>query len=172
MKNNALATATALLLAAYPLRQASAQSSGSLAVGSRYHVDHSAYEALPFTGNFSAAAAYEFHDEAGYWQVALDYVPAFMGSNAVDAVYTPQLNLVFNDGIWRGGAGVLNSYVDQADSTDPWTGFYWQFMAGINLPLQKLDFDLMVFYVFENWRTLREFDLKDLEFGVWLNFDL
>jgi len=135
-------------------------------------VDHSAFEALPFTGNFSAAAAYQWHEEAGYWQVALDYVPAFTGSNAVEAVYTPQLNLIFNDGIWRGGAGVLNSYIDRGDNADPWTGFYWQFIAGINLPVKHVDFDLMVFYVFENGRALREFDLKDLEFGIWLNLSL
>jgi len=172
MKTIALITA-ALILAAVPCREATASSSSIVTVGSRYHVDHSVFAELPFTGNFSAVAGYEWHEEAGYWQVALDYVPSVVGTNStLEGVYTPQLNLIFNDGIWRGGAGVMNTHFKEGSNPGRWTGFYWQFIAGINLPLKQYDFDLLVFYVFEDAKSLRHFDLNDLEFGLFLNFNI
>jgi hypothetical protein len=165
-------TAFLLLAAAIPLQPARAATSSSAALGARYHVAHSSFPSYPYGGDFSYAAAYQWQEDAGYWQLALDYAPKVTGTNGLDAVWTPQLNLIFTDRMWRGGGGVLTSYGTGGGKKPRWSPFYWQVMAGLNLPVQSFTLDLMVFYVFENPKTFKNFDFNDLEFGVWLNFPL
>jgi hypothetical protein len=170
----ALALALVLLapVAAPAASRGTQAATGSAAVGTRYHVDHTVFEAYPYGGDFAYGAAYEWHEDAGYWQAAMDFAPRVQGTNNLRSVWTPQLNLIFNDGVWRGGGGVLNSYLTDKANQTRWTGFYWQFMAGLSLPIQRFSVDVMTYYVFANTKALKEFGFNDMEFGLWLNIPL
>lgn len=140
-------------------------------LGARQHVDHSTYTELPFNdGDLSYGIAYEYHEGQAYWQIALDYAPDITGTNFVDSVLTPQLNLIFEDRAWRGGLGILTSYI-VSDDDDDWTDIYWQFLFGIHLGMSKnIQLDVFAYYPFEGWAEIGEFDGKDIEFGGWLHF--
>lgn len=143
--------------------------------GIRYHSAHSAFtseEGWPYSeGDISYAGAYQWHEEAGYWQLAVEYTSLADGSNTADYAVTPQLNLVFNDGIWRGGIGVLDTYLQDKDGEGEWSGIYWQLLAGLSFPLYKtFTVDVFSAYPFKEWARLKEFKWADLEFGGWVNF--
>lgn len=145
------------------------------AAGIRYHSDHSAFtaeEGWAYTeGDISYTGAYEWHEEAGYWQLAVEYTPLSDESNIVDYAVTPQLNLVFNDGVWRGGVGILDTYLQPQDGEGEWSGIYWQLLAGLSFPLYKtFTVDVFSAYPFKEWGRLRDFKWADLEFGGWVNF--
>lgn len=146
--------------------------SGSvISAGTRYHINHSIFEELPFDdGDFSYCLAYEYHEDAGYWQIGVDYAPDVTGAESTDYVITPQINLVFKDGIWLGGVGALRSYINDETAGGDWIDLYWQLLLGVQLPLFGLKVDLQTYYTFEEWDKVDEFDTDDLEFGVWLNF--
>ena len=137
----------------------------------RKHVDHSAFADRPFgDDDISYGVAYEYHEEKACWQLALDYAPDVEGTNGVDYVLTPQLTLIGKDRLWRGGLGVLTSYVS-ADDDDDWTGLNWPFLLGIHLGQpRRLGLDLSTYYVFEKWSDIGEFDWDDIEFGGRLSF--
>lgn len=145
---------------------------GGVSVGARRHVDHTAFDDLPFGGgDLSFSAAYEHHENVGYWQLGISYAPDLTGEPASDYALTPQANLIFKDKFWRGGLGILGSYIrDNAGNSD-WTDLYWQFIVGAHLPaLIGLQIETYTYYVFEEWKELDEYELKDMEFGVSLNF--
>lgn len=140
-------------------------------VGVRHHADHSVYTELPFDdGDLSYGIAYEIHENEAYWQLAVEYAPDISGTNAVDFAVTPQLNLLFEDRGWRGGLGVLTSYV-AGDDDDEWTDLYWQFIFGFHFGTsRKPEIDVLVYYPFESWSDIGDFDAQDIEFGLWLCF--
>jgi hypothetical protein len=142
------------------------------ALGARVQVEHSVFEELPFGDNdLTYALAYEYHEKIGYWQAAVAFTPDIDGAGSVDYAITPNLNLIFKDKIWRGGIGLLASYLDGGDDGTDWTDAYWQFILGVSVPLAgRLSLDVHSYYVFENWDALDEFDVDDLEFGGWLSF--
>lgn len=134
-------------------------------------MDHSVFTEYPFgDDDFSARVAYEYHEKGAYWQLAMDYVwdPSAVGS--LDYILTPEINVIFKDNLWRGGLGVLSSYTSGA--TDDWTDIYWQFLAGIHLPMFTLDVKLDVAYVFKDWGDVSDFDTDDLEYIISASFDL
>lgn len=149
----------------------SAKGEQRYAVGVRKHVDHSAFYDRPFgDGDISYGVAYEYHEEKVFWQLALDYTPDVEGTNGVDYVLTPQLTLIAKDRLWRGGVGVLTSYVS-ADDDDDWTGLNWQFLLGIHLGQPgSLGLDLSTYYMFEKWSAIGDFEWDDIEFGGRLSF--
>ena len=140
-------------------------------VGGRYHVEHSEFEELPFgNGDIGYGLVYEYHDRTAYWQIALSYAPDITGTNGVDSVLTPQINLVLEDAFWRAGAGLLSSYVQRDDGGSDWTDPYWQLILGIGLPLFSLDLDVHAYYTLESWSDIDQFDPDDIEYGAWLTF--
>lgn len=143
-------------------------------VGARRHVEHSVFDQLPFdAGDISYGVAYEYHEDAAYWQIALSFCPHPRGAsatNSVDYVYTPQLNLVFRDGIWRGGLGILTSYLKPDEGESEWTSLYYQFLLGLQFPVAGLELDIQAFYTFEKWSLLDAFEVDDIEFGIWLTY--
>ena len=148
----------------------------ALTVGVRRQVDHSAFVELPYgDGDLSYLLAYEYHEQAAFWQLGASYTPEVSGTNttdaAVDSVITPQLNLIFKDKIWRAGLGVLDGY-QQAPSggTNDWTGIYWQFIVGAEVPVRKFSVGVQAFYTFHRWQDLNEFDAKDIEYGGSLSY--
>lgn len=142
-----------------------------VSVGARQHAAHSEFEELPFDdGDISYGVAYEYHEMTGYWQVALDYAPDVSGTNSTDYVVTPQISLIFKDRAWRGGLGLLKSYIRDNDGEADWTDFYWQMILGLDIPLLGMEFNVLAYYVFEEWGEVGDFDVDELEFGAWLKF--
>lgn len=143
----------------------------ALVLGVRQHVRHSVATDLPYGDNdISYLLGYEWREASACWQLAVDYAPD-VDSVGVDYVLTPQLNLIVNDGIWRGGVGILKSYIADDMNTD-WEDIYWQFILGIGIPLGGLTVDVDAFYAFEDWGDIGDFDTDDLEFGASLSFAL
>ena len=157
----------------------SAENFNAISVGTRRHVNHSVFRALPFDDeDFSYALAYEYHESAGYWQIAVDYAPDASGmittnlSDSTDYVVTPQINLILKDRGWLGGVGALWSYIEDKNEGGAWTDQYWQLLAGFHLPLFRVHLDVNAYYVFEDWQDLDEFDAGDIDFAAWLRFTL
>ena len=142
----------------------------------RFHVEHSAFTALPFDdGDFGYLLAYEYHEGLGLWQAGVEYAPSPDGDPDVNYVLTPQVSLILQDRIFRAGMGVLWSYVArETTETEPvepvidgWSSPYYQFNIGLNFPiLERFSIGIDSYYVFEGWGELKEFDIGDIEFGA------
>jgi hypothetical protein len=156
------------------------ESDSRLSVGVRMHQEHHSFSELPFAnGDLSYALAYEFHEPVSFLRLGLSYAPSVKGvigepdadgnGLSADSVLTPQLALVWKDNAWRGGVGVLKSLV-YGEESDEWTGLYWEFMLGLNLPVGGSGLDVMVYYVFDRWSDLPNFRGDDMDFGVWFGF--
>ena len=144
----------------------------ALDAGVRYHKDHSVFEALPFgDGDLSYSLGYEYHTKDYYLQLAGDYCPDVTGTNDVKFVATPEANVFITDGLWEAGVGILDSYIsDNNDTNDKWTSVYWQLILGVTFPVYKIPVGLHVFYPFEKWGDINEFDIKDIEYGATLKY--
>lgn len=191
MKTHPALAALVVFLASAGLVLAASRGSKSeqaVGLGVRSHALHSVFTDLPFDdGDLSYGLSYEFHEAAGYWQLAVDYCmdPTRMATGSVttvagrtttnmvdmaDSVITPQINLVFKDKIWRGGVGALSSYIEPADdSVDAeWSDIYYQFLLGAGIPLGRLGLDVLAVYPFDDWGNLGDFDTGDIDVQVWL----
>lgn len=143
----------------------------TLGTGARYHQKHTAFAEYPFgKGDLSYGLVYEFHEENAYWQVACGYASRPSGTPQSDYAVTPQVNLIIKDRIWRGGLGVAWTYVAGQPDGSGWTDFYWQFLAGISMPVVRLPLSVLAYYPFDRWSNLDEFDFRDVEYGVWVHF--
>lgn len=159
---------TLALLSAF-LLPATAQQS-VVSVGARQHSDHSNFEALPFQDDdLTYTIGYEYHEQAGYWQILVGYTPEVGDETVVESVITPQLNLLVQDNIWLGGVGILGSYIETEADSD-WTDMYWQVMLGIEIPVPIFDLSVLAYYPFEDWSEFSEFDTDDVEFGASLKY--
>jgi hypothetical protein len=142
-------------------------------LGGRYHMDHSVFEELPFGDeDIGYGLAYEYHDVSAFWQIAVTYAPDVTGTNGIDSVTTPELNLIFDDSWLRLGLGILSSYVRQDVGGNDWTDLYWQFIVGLNFPISSLTLSINAYYPFEDWGNLEAFDAADIEYGAWLTLEL
>jgi hypothetical protein len=175
-----LAAITALLAATGTTAAEAAAGQNVILAGGKYHMDHSAFEELPFgNGDISYALGYEFRERIAALQLALDFAPDVSGSRTNDAgqalstdwALTPQANLLFTDGILRGGAGALITYMRDDDGNGEWTPVYWQLILGLHVPPQgRFAIDGLVTYAFRNFDTFSDFDLRDLEYSLWVSY--
>lgn len=141
-------------------------------VGGRYHTDHSTFEELPFGSDDAGyGLVYEYHDVAAFWQIAVTYAPEVTGTNGVDSVITPQLNLILKDSWLRAGAGVLGSYMRWDEGGSDWTDLYWQLLLGIGIPVFSFNLNVNACYTFDRWSHLDAFDRDDIEYGAWLTLE-
>lgn len=155
-----------------------------LALAGRYHTDHSEYGDLPFgNGDISYLLAYEYAERIALWQLGADFAPDVSGIRDSDSaegvtnsvgtkfVVTPQLNLIFKDRMFRGGTGVLTSYIRGDDGEGEWIGPYFQLLLGLSLDLaDALSLDGNVHYVLENWDEITHFGFGDLEYSAGLSY--
>ena len=142
----------------------------AVSAGGRYHARHTTFEELPFDkGDISYTVGYEYHDQAGCWQLLVGYTPEVADGLAVDSVITPQLNLLIKDRAWIAGTGILGSYIETELESD-WTDVYWQVMLGFELPLPVFKLEILAYYPFESWSEFDEFDTDDLEYGLSMKF--
>jgi len=127
-----------------------------LSLGARYHDEVKSVYGLPFeSGDLSWLLAYEYHEKIAFWQLGVGYAPE-SNTDRDAKVITPQINLIFKDGIYRLGTGALQSYVDMDGNTD-WTSLYWQVIAGIDVPL-GLNASIGIYgcYVFHRWDEITD----------------
>ena len=121
--------------------------------------------------DLSYKLGYEFHEASAFWQLAANWTPKATGAADIDWAMAPEMNLLFKDGWVRAGAGVLTDYVSRSAGGSDWTGVYWQFLAGLGIPLgSALTLDGYVYYPFSNWNNLNKFDISELEYGINLGY--
>ena len=146
---------------------------GESAVGAtvRFNRQHTEFADLPLTdGDISFGATAEYHESQAFWQVGVTYTDR-PGTNDVEFMVTPSVNLLFKDRFWLGGLGVLTSYIDRDTKEDSeWLDPYWQLIFGLQFPLGPLYFRGTACYVYESWDEITEFDFDELEFDTSLVF--
>lgn len=125
-----------------------------------------------YGGNdLSYKVGYEYHESVAFWQLAANWTPEATGAADIDWAMAPEMNLLFKDGWVRAGAGVLIDYASRSVADSDWTSVYWQFLAGLGIPLgENFTLDGYVYYPFSNWNHLNEFDFAAIEYGVNLGF--
>jgi hypothetical protein len=149
-------------------------SSSALVGGMRYHAENGNIPQVPFQdGDLSYLLAYEYHEDIAFWQIACGYAPGVGGdTNKADYVITPQINLIFKDGYFRGGVGALKSYMqwdDRTSTADKWSPFYWQVMLGLGVTFPaSLTLSAYVYYPFKRFSDFNNFDAADLEFAAFV----
>lgn len=173
-----------LALFAAPFSAAGQQTWYEFGVGARYHSQHSEFETLPFgDGDFSYLATLEYSEPVALWQLAMGFAPDVTGSRGpvpdegtteaarTQYVITPQLNLIFKDRMFRGGAGILRSYIRDRDSKGEWTNIYWQTLLGLSFDIGgSASLNTGAHYVFRGWDKIREFSFNDLDYSLLLSF--
>jgi len=160
-------------------RPALAESPHSLSVGGRYHTENTVFTDLPYgNADISYGLAYTFAEEYAAIKLGTDFSPDVSGSrdapntNKTDYVITPQINFIVKDRIFRGGVGILTSYIRDDKGEGSWLDPYWQMMLGLCIPLgQHLSMEGNLYYVLERWDKITEFRLKEIEYGLWLNYN-
>lgn len=163
---------------ALAIRPATAESPHSLSVGGRYHTENNVFTDLPYgNGDISYGLAYTFAEEHIGLKLGADYSPDVSGTrdaphtNKTDYVITPQAHVIIKDKIFRGGVGILTSYIRDNEGEGDWLSPYWQLMLGLCFPIYKhVSLEGNVYYVLEHWGDIAHFRPKELEYGLWLNY--
>lgn len=145
----------------------------TLNVDFRQHADHALFPTIPYAdGDTSFGISYDWHDSGGFWRLGVDYTSSASGTNGIDSVLTPNLSLIFEDDFWRGGVGILYSFVEMEDGDDQTLDLYWQLMLGISIPVGTWSLEIYTYHVFEDWDVVDEIETDELEFGAVLKIDL
>ncbi len=161
----------ALLTASACVQTSTAQS--MVSVGAKYHQVHTTFTDLPYdNGDISVGIAYNTHSPDSIVQLAIEGAWDVNGITTTDFIITPQMNLLWKDGAWFGGVGILTSYIDDEITGDDWIDLYWQLVIGVKVPLYGASVDIGVHYEFESWDDVTDVDVDDLAYGAWLNLGL
>lgn len=173
-------TRVAVVIAlALTIQPALAEGPHSLSAGGRYHTENTVFTDLPYgNADISYALFYTFAEEYAAIQIGTDFAPDVSGTrnapntNKTDYVITPQVNLIIKDRIFRGGIGLLTSYIRDDKGEGDWLNPYWQMMLGLCFPLGKnLSVEGDVYYVLEDWGKIANFRPKEIEYGLRLNYN-
>lgn len=140
--------------------------SNQFTAGVRYHTEHAVFDEVPYDdGDLSFLIAYEYHEPSAYWQLALGYAPDASNGDDIDYVFTPEINIIIKDSIWRAGIGILTSYV--GDDEEEWSDMYWHLMAGVKLPVFGFPVQAFTYYTFEDFgEIVDEWEFEDMEYGI------
>ncbi len=170
-----LALSAALALAIPP---AFAGSPHMVSAGGRYHTENTVFTDLPYgNADLSYALAYTYSEKYLALKLGADFSPSVSGTrdaphtNATDCVISPQASVIIKDRIFRGGVGILTSYIRDDQGSSDWLSPYWQMMLGLCVPVYK-NFSLEgeVYYVLKNWGSIGDLQFNELEYGLWLNY--
>ena len=161
------------------IRPALAQSPHSLSVGGRYHTQNTVFTDLPYgNADISYGLAYTFAEEHIALKLGADFAPDVSGTrdapntNKTDYVISPQANIIIKDRVFRAGIGLLTSYIRDNMGEGNWLDPYWQLMLGLCFPIYKgFSLEGNVYYVLERWDKITDFRLKELEYGLWVNYN-
>lgn len=144
--------------------------SQALGLSVRVHKAQTSFPEYPYSdGDLSYMAAWEVSTDKALIQLGADICPKFKDNDAVDYAASPELNLIFKDGVFRAGGGVLSTY--EKGDTSQWMDVYWQFLAGVSFSLPaKLSVDLYAIYPFKDLSGLGDFTTKGIEYSAGLTY--
>lgn len=139
----------------------------------RFNAGHDEEKDVPFDGDWSYGLVYEYREPQAYFQFLMSYAPKisfteeFDGkSGQIESVLTPELNLLFTDGAWQGGMGVLKHHVRREDG-GTWSPIFWQLLLGLSLGQRSsLALDVMACYQFPTWGDISNINVKDLDVRI------
>lgn len=122
-------------------------------------------------GDIAYTVAYECHETKNpiFWQLALGYASS-LENDEVSDVFTPEFNLLVEEEHFRGGLGVLDSYVSYEEGDSDWTDVYYHFIFGMKYDMGNLTAALDALYAFSDWGELSDFEFDDIEYGLWLTY--
>jgi len=148
--------------------QAGSRIKQRLGVGARYHAEQDTELEVAFDDETTYGLVYEYHEGGTFWQLGAQYGTG-LGTNEVDYVITPEINLLVSDGAWRGGIGALASYVSTDEDSD-WSDIYYQLILGFDMPLGGMALSIQAAYVFEDFDELDEFDFDEMDWSGYLMY--
>lgn len=176
MKNSRIGIMTlviATLIASSTAQAAKKSRSGSasrIGVGGEYHREHSAFPELPFLDDDLTYGLSYFNGAGDYvLMLATTYGHNVGGTNGVDYTISPEVNLLFTDRGWRGGTGILSTFIKPEEGDSDWLKLYYQFLLGYSFPVKQFTADIHAIYPFKNIDRLDEFEFSDIQFGAWLS---
>jgi len=165
---------TVLLAAGNSEAQMSRGANSAVTVGVRQYNTHPTDPDFPFAdGDLGYNLSYEYHEGNAYWQLGLGYAPHSSATSQVagieyeiEYVVTPQLHLIYQDGLFLMGVGALKHYVNDTEGKH-WTSLYWELLLGLQLPISNaLSIQGLACYQFKSWSDLGDLDTSEIEFGV------
>ncbi len=164
----ALTSISLVLLLCLSSAHARGRTSQRFGVGARYNAEQDTEREVAFDDETTYGLVYEYHEGNTFWQLGAQYGSG-LGSNDVDYVITPEINLMLSDGGWRGGIGALATYVKSDDDSD-WSDIYYQLILGFDMPLGGLALSIQASYTFEDFDNLDEFDFDEMDWSGYLMY--
>lgn len=139
----------------------------------RFHAGHDKLQDVPYDGDWSYGLVYEYREPQAYFQLLLSYTPnaSFTGefdgkSGPIDSIWTPEFNLLFTQGPWAAGMGILKHHVRREDGGE-WSPVMWQFLFGLNLGQRSSTaLDVMAGYEFSSWGDVSEIRMGDVDVRI------
>ena len=156
-----------------------AAAGNAISMGVRTHVEHETFTGLPYgKDDIALTLMYEYHEPNSLLQFGVEVTPDLSGTigepaegevdpdlGELEMAVSPVANVIFKDGMFRGGLGVRVDWISGEDGND-WSDIYWQFLLGLHFGAAgRLGVDLYSVYAFEEWSELSDFEGRDLEFG-------
>jgi len=100
-------------------------------------------------------------------EVTGDYYP---GSGDVDYTFRPAASLLLGNFI-NAGVGITKPYLKPEDGDGEWGDVYYQFQAGLQIPLgDALWINADAYYFTQKFKDIEDFDIDYLTFGARLHF--
>ena len=139
----------------------------------RFNAGHGDRQDVPFDGDWSYGLVYEYREPQAYFQLVMSYAGKVSFTNefdgksgAIEAIWTPEFNIMFTQSSWAGGLGVLKHLVRREDG-GVWSPVFWQFLVGLNLGQRSaIALDLMACYQFESWGEVKEINIRDVDIRI------
>jgi len=79
------------------------------------------------------------------------------------------LNMIMTPAFGRIGLGAVRPYVASNDGKG-FTHTYGQTILGFGLPVYKnITLEVLAFYLFDEWKNFRDFNLDRAEWRIWLS---
>ena len=155
------------------LAAAASSAFSAVSAGARYHVASSVLQGLPYgDGDLSYGLAYEYHENAGFWLLGVDYTPS-VSYYDTDYTLTPQIDLILQDRYVVGGLGALATWssLPSSSTRSEWSDVYYQFILGFDFQIGgSFDIRALAYYPFADWGKLGDFSTDDVEYGGYLVF--
>jgi hypothetical protein len=144
---------------------------GDVAVMVKQHTNHTKFDGRPHGKNdLSYGAFLEFFEGTAGWRLGALYSSDLKGAGEMDAVITPEITLLVQDGVWEAGISALIDYIDDGNSNG-WSDHYYQFQLGLNFPFGKsMSAGAHAFYAFDRFGNLNDFSFSNLDYGLTFRF--
>jgi hypothetical protein len=172
-----IVTAIALLVPALASAQTGSSRWGACA---RFHAGHGSEpdneNKVPYDGDWSYGLVYEYREPQAMFQIIMSGAPnvGYKGffdgvdysQTSIDTVWTPEFNMIFTEGAWTGGMGVLKHLV-RSENGGQWSPVFWQFLLGFTLG-QRAGFamDVTACYEFRSLTKASDMNVDQLDVRI------